>query len=561
MNCQTMKYRLALDKDWLQIGPNWWVTNHALAPYESPTSESELVDLLRRNINTSAILILGDSLLLYSGQFYSKNIFYTKTNGQIFLSDDIRRLVSQNHKLDPGAVANYVFTKGFYFNQTPFAGIFKVSHGCLCKITKDSARERYLHFIRPNRVSCTPKRFLSLMEEKLQIVNGKQVIATLSGGLDSSYVAAFIDRHFNCGLKGFHIYCSDGQARHGELEHARFLAKTLKIPLKEIDFSWQRFNDTFPHFCRLSPLPFPNSGYRYYLLHRYGNENITADYFVSGDASDTLFELSPDFYLFNKMNFWDRWISLNFCETLDCYIDRVRPTIRIAESLRWRLNKYLDFRLRLFHWKGTKIDYFGLWRAPFFSSEESSTLPDLIKNRGMYDLDNRLFLLNTYFSYLELPIFIPLIRQLFGAKYFTPFLDSDIVGLALNLSHDQTKSKRFLKQIASLYLPSEIINRKKMGLIIPFQSWLLGPMRSIAIELLIGERGFISRGLVNEDVLTALVRDFFNGSGGSFGWCEIMSLLALEVWLRVNFDKLYEPSDLERVSLNELICSQQSAWF
>lgn len=554
-----MKYKLTLNKKWLQIGSNWWVTNPALAWCEPPRSESELLQVLKQNINTSSILILDDCILLYSGQFYSDNIFYTKTNGQTFLSDDIRRLISQNYKLDAASIANYVFTKGFYFNQTPFAKTYKVSQGCLLKLTANSVHERYLRLVKPDKASCTPKCFSSLMEKKLHVVNGRQVIATLSGGLDSSYVAAFIKRHFDCGLKGFHIYCSEGKSTHSELEFARLLAKTLQIPLIEIDFSWQRFNDTFPHFCRLSPLPFPNSGYRYYLLHRYGNENITADYFVSGDASDTLFELSPDFYLFNKMNFLDRWISLNFCEKLDQYIDRSRPDLRIAESFRWRMNKYLDFRLRLFHWKGTRVDYFSAWRELFSSSEDSPSLLDLIKMRGMYDIDNRLFLLNTYFSYLELPMFIPLIRQLFGAKYCTPFLDLDIVGLALNLSPDQTKSKQFLKQIASSYLPPEIINRKKMGLIIPFQSWLLGPMRSITMEFLLGKRGLIDRGLVNEDVLAALVRDFFNGSG-QLGWCEIMSLLALEVWLRVNFDNSYELTELERVSLTELL-SLKSSWF
>lgn len=555
-----MKYKLALNSKWLQIGSNWWITNSALAWCEPPRSESELLQVLKQNINTSSVLILDDCILLYSGQFYSDNIFYTKTNGQILLSDNIRQLIAQDYKLDTGSIANYIFTKGFYFNQTPFAGTYKVSQGCLCKLTDDSAHERYLHLIRPNKVACTPKRFSSLMEEKLHVVNGKQVIATLSGGVDSSYVAAFIKRHFNCYLKGFHIYCSEGESTHRELKFARLLAKTLQIPLIEIDFSWQRFNDTFPHFCRLSPLPFPNSGYRYYLLHRYGNENITADYFVSGDASDTLFELSPDFYLFNKINLFDRWIPLNSYEKLDRYIDRSRPDLRIAESFRWRMNKYLDFRLRLFHWKGTKIDYFDSWREPFFTSQDSRTLLELIETRGMYDLDNRLFLLNTYFSYLELPIFVPIIRQLFGAEYYTPFLDSDIISLALNLSNNQTKLKKFLKQIASSYLPSAIVNRKKMGLIIPLQSWVLGPMRAIAIELLLGDRGLICRSLVNEDALTALVTDFFDG-GGQFGWCEIMSLLALEVWLRVNIDEFYEPTDLERVSLNQLVYSQQSSWF
>jgi len=547
-----MKYRVSFNNDWIKIGPGWWTTDNSMEGCKQPSSENEFLALLK-NIKASSILVLDDCILLYSGQFYSTNIFYTKIGELISISDDLRCLTSKNYKLDSGAIGNYTFAKGFYFNQTPFLGISKVSQGCLCKLTDHSSvHERYLNLIRPSKASCTPERFSSLMEEKLSFVDGKQVVVTLSGGLDSSYVSAFIKKHFECDLKGVHIYCSEGEPTNTELESAKFVAQKIGIPLTAIDFTWQRFHDTFVHFCKLSPLPFPNSGYRYYLLNRYCSEKLSPDYFISGDASDTLFELSPDFYLFNKMNLFDKWAPVKYYEKLDSYIDRLRPNLRVAESFRWRLNKYLDFRLRLFHWKGTGVDYFNSWSESFFSSGESARLSELIEARGMYDLDNRLFLLNTYFSYLELPIFIPLIRQLFGAEYYTPFLDPDIIGLALNLSNRQTKSKKFLKEIALSYLPTEIVTRKKMGLIIPLQSWLLGPMRPIAMELLLGKKGLICRGLVDEDVLTGLVKNFFDGSG-QFGWCEIMSLFTLEVWLRINFDNSYEPTDIENVSLSELI--------
>ena len=85
-------------------------------------------------------------------------------------------------------------------------------------------------------------------------------------------------------------------------------------------------------------------------------------------------------------------------------------------------------------------------------------------------------------------------------------------------------------------------------------------MRSIAIELLLGRNGFVGRGIVNEDALIALVRNFFNGSS-QFGCWEIMSLVALEVWLRVNFDKRFALTEIESTSLAEFVSSQQSSWF
>lgn len=554
-----MKTTIDVTGAWTRVGDAWWVSDPSLATQPPPASEAALVAILREKGDAASILVLDDAVLLYAGQFYGGALFYANRDGEVTVADDITRLTTGGYRLDPAAIADYVFAKAFYFNQTPFSGVFKASPGCICRVTERGAAEEYLHLIRPGSTECTEERFLGLFREKLGRVAGKSVVATLSGGLDSSFVAGFIRRHVPCDLEGFHIYCTEGDPANRELEHARLLAGSLGVPLTEIDFTGERLIETYPHFCRLSPLPFPNSGYRYYLLHRYGGRSGAADYFVSGDASDTLFELSPDFYLFNKIHLLDRWLPRDLFEGLDRAVDRARPALGLAESVRWRLNHYLDFRLRLFHWKGTGVDYNGAWRSLFTGAESSHSLVNLIEERGMYDLDNRLYLLNTYFSYLELPIFVPLVTGLFGAKYYTPFLDKDVIELALNLPSGKTRAKGFLKELAAPFIPPEIITRKKMGLVIPFRKWLEGPMRPLARTLLLGKGGMIERGIVDPDGLTALVDGFFDGREG-FGWCEVMALLALEVWLGVHMDSPADARDYEMVSLRDLVAARQGAW-
>jgi len=554
-----MNYRCSLDESWTRAGDGWWVTDPTLMAGGPPRDENDFVSRLRNRPTASAVWSTGDSLLLFSGQFCRGSLFYVRRNGVLWISSDLRALVENGAELNPSAVANYVFAKAFYFDETPFRGILKVSHGCLCRVSERGTEETYLDLIRPADEPCSATGFLERLKKAVEPLHDKRVMATLSGGLDSSFVAAFVRRHVSCDLEGFHVHSSEGDPAYSEVDQARSFADAMGIPLRIVDFTADRFLATFPHFCSQLPLPLPNSGYRYYLLHRYGGREGPLDYFVSGDASDTLFELSPDFYVFNKINALDRWLPVSVYRRLDRLLDRWVPRRRLLESVRWRVNRYCDFRLRLFHWKGTKVDYNGEWREPFCGENAGGDLVDKIYSRGMYDIDNRLYLLNTYFSYLELPAFVPITKKMFRARYLTPFLDPHVISLALNLSVAEAKEKSFLKDVASNYVPPSTIRRKKMGLILPFERWLRGPAREAVYDLVCGKGGLIERGLLEPPVLKNLVDGFFEGRG-PLGWCEVMALLSLEVWLRTAVDPPVPPADLESISLPELAALGRNAW-
>ena len=69
-----------------------------------------------------------------------------------------------------------------------------------------------------------------------------------------------------------------------------------------------------------------------------------------------------------------------------------------------------------------------------------------------------------------------------------PFLDRDIVEFAASLPLEYKvkngSGKIILKEILGKYISPKLIHRPKMGFAIPISSWLRGPLRSWAEDLL-----------------------------------------------------------------------------
>ncbi|HXW33340.1 MAG TPA: asparagine synthase (glutamine-hydrolyzing) [Acidimicrobiales bacterium] len=116
-----------------------------------------------------------------------------------------------------------------------------------------------------------------------------------------------------------------------------------------------------------------------------------------------------------------------------------------------------------------------------------------------------------------------------------PYLDHRVAGLAwrfpLEWKISDGKGKLPLRQILHRYVPEELVERPKMGFGWPVGSWLSGPLREWAEELL-DERRLRREGILNADVVSRMWRD--QKEGRRDRQYQLWDVLMFQAWFEVN---------------------------
>jgi asparagine synthase (glutamine-hydrolysing) len=118
-----------------------------------------------------------------------------------------------------------------------------------------------------------------------------------------------------------------------------------------------------------------------------------------------------------------------------------------------------------------------------------------------------------------------------------PFLDHRVAELAATVPADRKIEggdlKRVVKRVAERHVPHECIHRPKKGFVAPVEAWLRGPLRPRVDELLSPDR-VRERGIFTVDFVEWMKREFY--AGGRDLSLQIYQALLLEVWLGLYLD-------------------------
>jgi asparagine synthase (glutamine-hydrolysing) len=117
-----------------------------------------------------------------------------------------------------------------------------------------------------------------------------------------------------------------------------------------------------------------------------------------------------------------------------------------------------------------------------------------------------------------------------------PLLDHVVLEFAASLPPDfkvrGKETKRILKATFAKVLPEEILNRKKAGFPVPYESWLRGELKAKIEAVLLSDR-CLSRGYFRETEVRRLLAE--NSRTGRLAK-EVFCLLVLELWHRTFLD-------------------------
>jgi len=348
------------------------------------------------------------------------------------------------------------------------------------------------------------------LEARLREAIGGQMVADvplgafLSGGIDSSTVVALMQAQSSRPVRTFSIgFHEEG---YDEAKHARRVAKHLGTDHTELYVTSGQALDVIPKLPELYDEPFSDSSQiPTFLVSQLAKKHVTVS--LSGDGGDELFG-GYNRYLVAG----DAWrntsrIPLPLRSALAKGIISLSP--KVWSALASVATPFLPKRYRhlnvgnklhkianILSLQGQDVVYKQLishWQDPatvvLQGYEPPTVLTDPPEGLALDNFVERMMLLDSI-SYLPDDILVKVDRAAMGVSLETrvPMLDHRVVEFAWSLPFDMKvrngDAKWLLKQVLYRHVPRQMLERPKMGFGVPIDSWLRGPLRHWAEDLL-----------------------------------------------------------------------------
>jgi len=464
------------------------------------------------------------SIVLARDRVGEKPLYYGSHNGIFAFGSELkalRKIDSWDFDINPDAVTSFLRYGYVPEPYSIFRGIHKVPPGTFLKIDSSNRRGKssqkqttYWSLAEVARAGVSDPASFSTTDEAIselehllsRSIKGQQmgdvpVGAFLSGGIDSSTIVALMQKHAPGKVKTFSVGFDD--PAYDESVYASKIAKHLGTDHHELIVSAQEAQDVIPKLPDVYDEPFADSSQiPTYLVSKLAKSEVSVS--LSGDGGDEFFGGYNRYVLGAQ-----KWDSLSkiprfIRRRLGSAAEKVSP--ETWDRLFDRGSRFLPDSLNL-RLPGDKIHKAARVIGSENSRELYRNLTSVIDPRGISsrdqeltleyddnwplesDLAHQMMALDTL-TYLPGDILVKMDRASMAHSLESrmPFLDHRIIEFAwrlpMPLKINGSESKWILRALLQRNVPSQIFERPKMGFGIPLGTWLRGPLREWAEELL-----------------------------------------------------------------------------
>jgi asparagine synthase (glutamine-hydrolysing) len=353
--------------------------------------------------------------------------------------------------------------------------------------------------------------FRSLLEEsvRLRLMSDVPLGMFLSGGIDSSAIAAIMARQIDRPLQTFSVAFRD--RAFNELEYAQEVARAIGAESHEVVIDDRDFFGALPRLIwhEDEPIAHPAS-VPLYFVSALARQHVTV--VLTGEGSD---ELLAGYGKYPRIA-WN-WAAGGIYERMVPGAVRRSIARHVVPGLPRALGRYA--------------------RRSFLAMDRSAESMYL-DNFAATSLVDRLLYADIKTYLVELLMKQDQMSMATSIESRVPFLDHKLVEFAATLPRDWKlrgwTTKRILREAMKGLLPDSILNRPKMGFPVPFAQWTRTPGWNSVVREVLLDRRTRERGLFDAQAVAALLRSHAEGreSGGDRIW----SLLNLEIWYRTFID-------------------------
>lgn len=496
-------------------------------------------------------------LILARDRFGEKPLYYGIFDGKLIWASELKALTahpSVTTELDLDALRHYL---SFDYVPAPlsiYKGIYKLPAAHILTVENGEIRtHRYWdvkdHVAKDGKVETLAEKAEELREllsdsVRMRLVSDVPLGILLSGGIDSSSIAAFAVQHATERVKTFSIGFEEDS--FDESRYARLVAKHLDTEHYEDKLSATTAGDLIEDIGEWLDEPLSDGSLiPTFLLARFVRKYVTVA--LGGDGGDELFAGYP-MYRAHKIASMYRLVPGFVRNGL------VRPAVEKLPVSHKNLS--FDYKAKRFV-RAAELDPVARhhsWFGSFALGDQDDLLTREVREQASADIyaaardvhENspikgdlaRMQYLDVNF-YLAEDILTKVDRSAMQVSLETraPFLDPRIADYAFSLPMKYklrgSNGKVILKKAVEPLLPKTIIQRPKKGFGIPIAAWLRGRLRYLLHDLLSPDR-LKEQGIFEPAYVDRLISEHEQGIASHHK--ELWTLLVFQLWSR-NFLK------------------------
>ena len=403
-----------------------------------------------------------------------------------------------------------------------------------------------------------------------QMVSDVPVGAFLSGGIDSSIIAALMARESLIPVKTFSVGFESGTYRTDEADEAERIASFIGTDHTRVIVTSDDVRKHIHHF--VSALDQPSvDGLNSYFVSLAASRCVTVA--ISGTGGDEIFAGYPWFIQLSKAEAFQKNHPLISGFVIGCGKVFQRPLFdRLITSPVGRL---VDLARGQGGFLSQYSRFFVIFPAADVSKLLSKSMRIMVHRGGDYALDFKAedvcrdcsiiqritsITLKTY-TQNQLLRDIDAVSMSHSLEVRVPYLDRRIIELAHSLpdetklgtiqmissrsqSYRTTGAKRILIDSCRDLVPEDLDLQEKRGFGMPFGNWLEGSLKELVLDTLSPE-SIRKRGLFSTEQVNKIKMRFYQGRSS---WDQIWLLMIIELWCREVLDNVKHPHDEERWS-------------
>jgi asparagine synthase (glutamine-hydrolysing) len=499
-------------------------------------------------------IVEKEELILARDAFGVKPLYYCQNELGFYFASEIKALNTLEfvaNEIDIGAVYRtliYMWSPG---EATLLSGVKKVRPGTYIRVKnkKIVGKETFWAWNHYTPASEAFGECADNVDDALTAAVGSQLIsdvpvgAFLSGGLDSSFLAALIQKKKSSPLHCFTISVDEPDSDAIiDLSFARRISKMLGLKLTEVNASPEmgsRLLETMYHLDEVNADPAAIMVRDICASAR--KEGIKV--LISGAGGDDLFTGY-------RRHFAVRFesILINMPRSASRFMNWAANKVPLKTPTIRRLKKVLSYVnvsegqrvLSYFYWADPAIVrklFLPSHLGRLEGAETEPFLEALSRTAGLPQVERMLCIEREFFLVDHNLNYTDKMSMAEGIEVRVPFLDFAVARQA-SMIHHRLKQRWFvgkavLKKTAEKYLPSDLIYRKKVGFGAPLRDWILGDLAGLTEEVLSAEN-VTRRGLFNFDMVTRMIEG--NRRGEQDYSYTIFALLCIELWCQIFVD-------------------------